>query len=283
MNFIQGIRQNSILNLLYRTYAAFSLDKGSLLAAGLSYYLLFSLFPFALAVVSVAGFVMQDSAFEEQIISSIGNLLPVARNMIVHNLNGLIEARAATGLLGLVGLIWSASAFVNALRNSLNAAWGIRESQDLLKGGLINVLMLIGALLAFMLFIWISTTVRFIYESNLQATTIRLLQAPAFARLLFNIFSTVLIYAAILLLYKYTPMKRPRWGDIWLGAMLSTIGFEVIRIIFLWYVKNHAQYNMIYGSIGTVIALLAFVYLTSWVLLFFAKMSAVRIELKSTS
>ncbi len=283
MNFIQGIRQNSILNLLYRTYAAFSLDKGSLLAAGLSYYLLFSLFPFALAVVSVAGFVMQDSAFEEQIISSIGNLLPVARNMIVHNLNGLIEARAATGLLGLVGLIWSASAFVNALRNSLNAAWGIRESQDLLKGGLINVLMLIGALLAFMLFIWISTTVRFIYESNLQATTIRLLQAPAFARLLFNIFSTVLIYAAILLLYKYTPMKRPRWGDIWLGALLSTIGFEVIRIIFLWYVKNHAQYNMIYGSIGTVIALLAFVYLTSWVLLFFAKMSAVRIELKSTS
>jgi membrane protein len=283
MKFIESVRQNSILNLLYRTYVAFSLDKGSLLAAGLSYYLLFSLFPFALAILSIAGFVMQDPALEEQIINAIGNLVPVARNMIVHDLNGLIETRAATGLLGLVGLIWSASSFVNALRNSLNAAWGIRESQNLMKGGLMNALMLIGALLAFILFIWISTMVRFIYESNLQATTIRLLQAPAFAKLIFNIFSTVLIYAVILLLYKYTPLKRPRWGDIWLGALLSTIGFEVIRIIFLWYIKNHAQYNMIYGSIGTVIALLAFVYVTSWVLLFFAKMSAVRIELNSTS
>jgi membrane protein len=277
------LRQNSIINILIKTYSAFSADKGNLLAAGLSYYLLFSLFPFALAVISVAGFVMQDAAIQEEIIKAIGNLLPVARTMIVHNLNGLIEARAATGLLGLIGLVWSASAFINALRNSLNAAWGIRESHPLLEGGLVNALMLVGALLAFMLFIWISTSVRFIYESNLQSSTIRPLQAPAFSKLLFAILSAVLIYAVILLLYKFVPFRRPRWRDIWLGALLATVAFEAIRYGFLWYVKHHAQYNLVYGSIGTVIALLAFVYLTSWALLFFARMSAVRVELKSAA
>ena len=62
------------------------------------------------------------------------------------------------------------------------------------------------------------------------------------------------------------------------GALMATVGLEAIRFAFVWYVKNFGQYNLVYGPIGTVIALLMFIYLTAWVLLFFAKFSYVKMR-----
>ncbi len=281
MKMWDRIKQNRIINLLITTFDAFGADNGSMLAAAVSYNMLFSLFPFALAAISLAGFVMQSPEFEDEVILAVGNLVPVARNMIVNTLNGLIETRAVTGIIAIIGLVWSATYFCDALRRSLNTAWGIREQVPFLKGRLINIVMVIGAFICFTFFVWASTFVRFVYETNLTGTSIKLLHSTAFVKLLFMILSSLMAYAVILLLYRYIPSQHPRWRDIWLGALFSAAGFEIVRVGFIWYVKNFAQYNMVYGSIGTVIALLAFIYFTAWVLLFFAKLSAVRVKLNS--
>ena len=283
MKIWDRIKQNKSVNLLQTTLDAFYSDNGGLLAAAVAYNLLFSLFPFALAVISLAGFVMQSPEFENEVIMAVGNLVPVAKNMIVNTLNGLIEARALTGIIAIVGLIWSATYFCDALRRSLNTAWGIRDQVPFLKGRLINIVMVIATFVVFTFFVWASTFIRFVHETNLTGTSIKLLQSTAFVKILFTVLSSLMAYAVILLLYRFIPSRRPRWRDIWLGALLATAGFEIVRVAFIWYVKNFAQYNMVYGSIGTVIALLAFIYFTAWVLLFFAKLSAVRLQLKSNT
>jgi membrane protein len=281
MTLWEQVKQNRLVNLVVTTYDEFGADNGSLLASAVSYNMLFSLFPFALAIISLAGFVMQSTEFENEVITAVGNLIPVARHMIVNTLNGLIEARAVTGLIALVGLIWSATSFCDALRRSLNTAWGITDPVPFLKGKLINVAMVIAAFAVFTLFVWATTFVRFVHETNITGSSIKILQSTAFSRLLFLVMSSLIAYGVILLLYRFIPGRRPRWRDIWLGALLSTAGFEIIRVGFLWYVKNFASYNMVYGSVGTVIALLAFIYFTAWVLLFCAKFSAVRAKLNS--
>ena len=92
--------------------------------------------------------------------------------------------------------------------------------------------------------------------------------------------SSLLAFLLIMLLYKFIPSVRPRWGDIWPGALMATVSVEIIRFGFIWYINNFSRYNLVYGSIGAVIALLAYIYLSAWALLFFAKLSATNMHLK---
>ncbi len=278
MNFWAAVKNNRFISLFWITLDEFSADNSRLLAAAVAYTLLFSLFPFALALFSIAGFMMSSAEIENQVITAIGALIPVARNLIVSTLEGVIKAREATGIIALLIFIWSALSFFDALRNSLNRAWGVPSSQTFVKGQLINVTMLILAIIALLTFTWLTTTIQYAHESNMQLWIFKFTQTSLFARLVFMLFSAMLAYGVILFLYHFIPSNQPRWRHIWLGALLATIGFEIVRFAFVWYVKNFAQYNLVYGPISSVIVLLMFIYLTAWVLLFFAKFSYVKMR-----
>lgn len=264
-----------LVRLISSTISEFGTDNGGLLAASVSYYLLFSLFPFALAAISLAGFIMESPGTEEKIIAALGTFIPVARDLIASTLNGVVTARTTTGILALLGFVWSASSFFNALRTSLNAVWGLKDHSFFLKGRLIALSLTIGAFILLIIYIWLSTGVRLAYMTGLQWENFSFINATAASKITINFVSWLLAFTVILLLYKFIPVTRPRWKDIWAGALCAGAGFELVRVVFVWYVKNFATYNLVYGPVGTVIALLVFIYLTAWVLLFFAKLCAV--------
>jgi len=278
MKFWADLTNNRVISLFLTAYGEFGKDNGKLMASAVAYSLLFSLFPFALALLSIAGFMMLSAEVENEVITAMGNLIPVARGLIVKTLEGVIEARGATGVIALLALIWSALFFFDALRNSLNSAWGVPTGQTYIKGRLINVAMLVLAVIVMVAFTWLTTAMHYMHEANMQYGILRITRNSLFVRLVFMLSSAALAYGVIIFLYRFIPVNRPKWKHIWLGALLATIGFEVIRFAFVWYVKNFGQYNLIYGPIGTVIALLTFIYLTAWVLLFFAKFSYVKMR-----
>jgi membrane protein len=277
----QKLNNNRAVILLKETLNSFGTDNGSLLASAVAYYLLFSLFPFALAVISIAGFAMESSTFETQVINAIGNLIPVARKMLTEILNGVVEARAATGIIAVLGLIWSASAFFDALRRSLNASWGLPNTASFIKGKLTAISMTVLSIILLIIYIWMSTLVRYIHTANWNSDIFQFINSTTLTRVVFAVLSGVLAFVTILLLYKFIPSKRPDWKDIWPGALMAAIGFEIVRFAFIWYLKNFGHYNLVYGSVGAVIVLLLFIYISAWVLLFFAKLSAVNLKLKS--
>jgi membrane protein len=283
MNIVEVLKRNKFMAVLITSRSEFSADNGNLLSAAVSYNLLFSLFPFALAIISIFGYFMESSAFQTEVINAIANLIPVARNMIVNTLDGLVSARAAVGVFALIGLVWGATSVFDALRRSLNTAWGIEQPQSFFRGQITNLVMMVCAFIAFMAFAWITTFVSFIHETNTQYSTVRFLYSGLFSRIIFAVLSMVLAFFVILLLYKFVPSRRPRWQDIWPGALVATFGFELIRAGFLWYVKNFSTYNLVYGPIGTIIALLVFIYLSTWALLFIAKLTAVWLRMKTNT
>jgi membrane protein len=138
--------------------------------------------------------------------------------------------------------------------------------------------MLALAVLGLVVFTWLTTTIHFMHESNMQLWIFKFTKTSLFAKMVFTLTSGMMAYGVILLLYRFVPSNQPGWRHIWLGALLAAIGFEIIRFAFVWYVKNFAQYNLIYGPISSVIVLLMFIYLTAWVLLFFAKFSYVKMR-----
>jgi len=278
MKFWADVTNNRVISLFWTTVKEFGADNGRLMAAAVAYSLLFSLFPFALALISIAGFMMSSAEVENQVVTAMGNLIPVARGLIVNTLEGVIQAREATGVIALLALIWSALSFFDALRNSLNHAWGVPNSHTFIKGRLINVGMLVLAVIALIAFTWLTTTIQYMHEANIQYGILKITRNNLFLRLVFMLSSAVLAYGVIIFLYRFIPSNQPKWKHIWLGALLATLGFEAVRFAFVWYVKNFGQYNLVYGPIGSVIALLMFIYLTAWVLLFFAKFSYVKMR-----
>ena len=278
MKFWAVVKSNPVVSLFWQTNAEFSKENSSLMAAAVAYSLLFSIFPFALALLAISGYLMASDEVEKQVIIAMGNLIPVARNLIVNTLEGVIKSREATGTIAILMLLWSALAFFDALRNSLNRAWGLPDSRTYVKGKLINVSMLALAVCGLIVFTWLTTTLHYMHESHMQIWVFKFSTTTLFSRLIFMLLSAILAYGVILLLYRFVPSHRPKWRHIWLGALLATIGFETVRFSFVWYVKNFATYNLVYGPISSIIALLMFMYLTTWVLLFFARFSYVKLR-----
>ena len=73
---------------------------------------------------------------------------------------------------------------------------------------------------------------------------------------------------AFLVLYRFLPNTRVRLVDVWPWALLASLAFDVVNVGFVWYVGSFAHYNLVYGSVGAVLALLTWVYLAAIIVLF---------------
>ena len=272
-----------ILPLLKESLKEFGADNGTLLAASVSFNLLLSLFPLALAVVYIAGSFTESPYTQEQIIRGIGYLLPVSHQLIASTVTGVATARGAIGVVAFIGLVWGGISFFNSIRASLNTAWGIRKPQPILKGQLINLIMMIGAAILLFLSVLITVFLSTVSEQGIQMAGAELVRSSLIERILANILATGLAFLVFLLLYKFIPSRRPKWKDIWLGALVAAISFEITKVIFLVYLRIFNPYNLVYGSIGALIAFLMWTYLSALVFLFIAKVTHVNLEMRSRS
>jgi len=273
--------KNRIIPLLKESLKEFGADNGSLLAASVSFNLLLSIFPLALAVVYIAGSFAASPYTQDEIIRGIGYLLPVSRQLISSTVTGVAAARGAIGVLAFIGLIWGGIAFFNSIRASLNTAWGIRKPLPLLKGQLINLIMMVGAAILLFLSVLITVFLSTVSEQGIPVPGAETVRGDLLERLLANILATALAFIVFLLLYKFIPSVRPKWKDIWLGALAAAICFEITKIIFLVYLRVFNPYNLVYGSIGALIAFLMWTYLSALVFLFIAKVMHVNLEMRS--
>lgn len=272
-----------IIPLLKESLKEFGTDNGSLLAASVSFNLLLSLFPLALAVVYIAGSFAQSPYTQDEIIRGIGYLLPVSRQLIASTVTSVAAARGAIGVVAFIGLVWGGTSFFNSIRASLNTAWGIRKPHPLVKGQLINLIMMIGAAILLFLSVLITVFLSTVSEQGIQVAGAELVHRGLTERILANVLAICLAFVVFLLLYRFIPGRRPKWKDIWLGALAAALSFEITKIIFLVYLRVFNPYNLVYGSIGALIAFLMWTYLSALVFLFIAKVMHVNLEMKNRS
>jgi membrane protein len=208
-------------------------------------------------------------------------LLPVSRDLIAGTVNSVAAARGAIGVLALIGLIWGGTSFFTSIRASLNTAWGVRKSAPLLKGQLINLTMMLGAAILLFLSVLITAFLSTVSEQVVVVSGSHVVSSGTMERILANIIAIFLAFVVFILLYRFVPSKRPKWKDIWLGALVAAISFEITKIIFLIYLRVFNPYNLVYGSIGALIAFLMWTYLSALVFLFIAKVMHVNLEIRS--
>lgn len=81
-------------------------------------------------------------------------------------------------------------------------------------------------------------------------------------------------FLTFLLLYRFVPNTQIRFKDIWLGALVGTIAFEVAKNVFAWYVSSFASYSAVYGTLGKLVAFMVWIYISAAILLYGAEMAA---------
>jgi membrane protein len=242
-------------------------DDISNLAASVSYYAFLSLFPLLLSILAIFGLFLPSESIQQNLINLVSNYLPGSRAILENNISDIIELRGTLGLLGILGLLWSGSGVINAMSHAINRAWDIKyEHPFLIRKPREFIILFIGGLLILLSF-GATTLLTRIGNLSLPVSGTIVNVGTALLALFFSL-------VVFTLTHKLAHLNSPSWRYIWPGAVLSTVLFEIAKLLFVLYLNYFNHNDKIYGSIASVMVLLVWIYLSSYILLLGAEFSA---------
>ena len=258
-----------------RTFGQASSDNLGLIAAGVAFYAFLALVPLLGALVLTYGLVV-DPADIVQHFAKMARLMPadVAR-LLGEQLKELILTSAdkkGFGLLGALGLaFYGAMQGADAIVTALNIAYEETNKRSFIRSYLVNAAVTLGALgLAIILIV-----------AGSLSNALRLLvtDLPQMVGIAVQVFGwTVAGFIAIIaiaMLYRYAPSRaNAKWRWLTPGSLFATLGLLAASMGFAWYATHFGSYNATYGSLGAVVVLLMWLYLSAYVLLLGAELNA---------
>ncbi len=268
-----GRKAITIAGVVKEAVHEFLADNCTHLAAAISYYFLLSLFPLALAAISIFGLILKSETVEQTVTDAITDFVPVSADLVTRTIAGVSDNWATAGIIATVGLIWAGMAVLNVVRKSLNTAWGIREPRPFLHERLLEFIMMLGLGLLLLLSIGITTSFRIIRDTSTPAG--ELLHEGFWWHAATTAASIVLVFLAFLFLYKVVPNTKVQWRHALIGALVAAALFEIVKQVFIWFVGEFTTYPLVYGTVAAVVVLMSWTYISSLIVLFCAKLTSV--------
>ena len=228
-------------------------------AAAIAFHVLLALFPFALLLVTIAGFVLQDDERRADVVAEIVDRVPLVADAGVELDQALAASSAPLGLLGAVSIVtlWSASGMMAALRHGLNAAWKVERRHTFVRGKLIDVALVVAVDLLVLVGIGL-TLLRPLVSGLVEDASVLDGRSHELARR--NLFGLIVplavTFAALAAIYRLVPASLPRLADVAVGAALAALALRVLEAGFAIYVARFADYDVVYGSLATAVAFL---------------------------
>lgn len=248
----------------------FSRNNCSYMAAGIAYWSLLSLFPLILAGISFLGFLYPTMEEQGAIVEAVVQLIPVSVGYLASVIEGVSQARGTLGVVAVIGLLWSGTAVFSAIRKGINHTWHVSQPPYFLFGRAMDLLMLLGV--AVLAFTQITFSTNLVGFSSLDWWPEA--RGAVLALRFILEFSTLMVTAGVLvLLYRYIPNTHVAWGDTWFGASIGSLGFHGVGLAFTWYTSHFSSFNLVYGSLGALMAVLVWAYFSSLAVLLGAQMA----------
>jgi len=239
-------------------------DRATQLAAAISYYALFAIFP--IVILAVAGFslVLGEQQARQDVLDFLTRNLPVTqqsgRQDLSDLLAGVTQNTEAFGIVGVLGLLFSASGLMGALRNAVNTAWDLEDRRPPLQGKLLDLLLVLA----------IGVVIGLSLAGSLVTRAVESLSGDVSAAIGSGVFDLAtralplaIAFAGFLLIYRVVPATSVRWRDAGLGALVATVGYAATKVGFGAYLNSVADYGAVYGSLGAIVAFVFFVYLNA--------------------
>ena len=247
--------------LVFRTVHEFGDDNCTQMAAAISYYVLFSIFPLLIFSVGILGLLLQDSSLQKDLVNVVLDYIP---------------GSGALGVLGLIGMAWSGSNMFGIIRRSLNIAYDLDFRRPIVRQKLMDLLMALAFAPAFIASLAATAAIRTAHQYSQDIPVVDSVSrslGPAWD-ILPLLVPIAMSFVAFTFLYWIVPATRSRLRDVWLGAAVAAILFEACKVGFSIYLENFSNYSVVFGSLGAVVAFLFWVYLSANVMLLGAEVAS---------
>jgi len=273
---------NFIKEMVWNTGKKFQKDNCPQLAAAITYYTIFSLFPFLIFVTGIVGLFL-DQGLQDDIVDEVLKTIPLTeaegRNDVNDALDAISGANArALGVIGLVGLLWSSSSMFNSIRRGLNIIYRDPEyGRPWFQQKVVDLALTIGLGIFFLASVATTTALRVIESRSEEAGWLGDFSEDTGAFWLFLSYAIPFVFSFIAFTFAYTivPSRNRNLGNAWPGALVAAVLFELAKAIFAVYVANFRNFDVVFGSLGAVISFMFWVYLSSQILLLGAEVATV--------
>ncbi len=262
-------------DILWRTYEEISADRLMLIAAGVVFYAMLAVVPAITALVSLYGLFAKASTINTHLgfIAGVmpGSAYELVSDQIVRiagNNDGKLTFAFALGL-GIA--VWSANAGMKAIFDALNVVYDEDEKRGFIKLNLISLGFTFGAVVVLLLAIASVVVLPLVlaylgFAAEQQAGFLPLLRWPA----LF-----VVVMLGLAMLYRFGPSRRnAKWRWVSVGSVVAAFAWLAVSVLFSWYLSKFADYNATYGSLGAVIGLMMWIWISTTVILVGAELNA---------
>jgi membrane protein len=257
-------------------------DRCYRLGASLAFYALFSLFPLLLLSITVIGFLLhEDQWTRQQLLSSVATATsPEFEAVLSQTLASMqkhLTARGISAVVGFVTLLFGASGVFSELQSSFNLIWRVeelpsrrigRELLDLLKGKAMSFVIVVGAGLALLASLALTTALRVAAGPRVASPWRVLVEIVVSVGFLTGMFAVV---------FRTLPQTAVAWGDVLGGAFLTALVLTGLKHLLSWYFSHAGSYAA-YGAVGAVLGLMMWIYVAGLLLFFGAEFTRVFAE-----
>ncbi len=265
-----SLRRFSVVNVLLDTLTAFTAHNMEVLAASLAYYALLALFPLLLVLIALSSSLISQANALETVMRLVRDYLPGSDQEVLQILQQVIELRGPATLFGIVALLWTASGVFDVLQYALDRAWDVPRPRAFWLQRVFSIGVIGGLGIVFLGSVLISTFS--------EAVVFNLIGGADTAHAAVGWFSDglsiALGFVAFAILYKTFPHARVSWRAAVWGAASATLLWELAKYGYGLYLAYFARFNLVYGSVGAIIGLLFWGYISAMILLVGAELSA---------
>lgn len=250
----------------------FNHDEVIGLSAQLAYFFLLSLFPFLIFLITLIGFLPIS---QDDVLGLVSHFAPGETMALIEtNLRIILEEKRG-GLLsfGVIATLWSASNGINAMIRAMNRAYDVEENRSFLVSRLMAIFLTVGMIFVIIVALLLQVfgeAIGLLVFTNLGVSESFITVWNAFR----IIISSLIMVVILALLYFLAPNKRIHLKEVWVGAFIATIGWQLVSFAFAYFVSNFGNYSATYGSLGGIIVLLIWFYLSAMIIILGGELNA---------
>lgn len=261
-------------DIFWRIFDKFTRDRVMLIAGGVTFYALLAIFPALAAFVSLFG-LFADPRRITGLLDSLASILPdTALALLQTQLATLVSQPGGTLTLGVIVSLsiafWSVNGGIKAVIEALNIAYEETEKRSFLRLTYVSFLFSLGAM---------AGAAIVVIAIGVIPAAIALLPIGTFGEWLIRVLrwiALLLLFASSLAaLYRHGPSRaRPRWRWVTWGSALTTLVWLLTAIAFSSYLENFTDYNATYGTLGALVGLLLWIWVSAIILIIGAELNA---------
>lgn len=268
-SIIQKVKQNKVGSFVFEFIRRFSEDDVPKTAAQLAYHLLMSFFPLLIFLISILSFTALDST--DVVRNILGSMPEEAANLVGPVLRDVIGNRSGAILsISLILALWSGSNGINNFIKSMDSAFDMKSDRNFfVQRGLavlFTILLVIIIIITFSLQVFGGVILGLIQTHLINSNLVNTLWTLAQTLL-----PLVIMSLSFALFYMFGPDYpkgyRLRFKHAIMGGAFTAVGWTIISYLFSFYVSNFGNYSRTYGSLGGIIILMLWFFISSLIIM----------------